>query len=261
MLNQTAAELRKTFSLPSVYVGIALATVGTIGLSALAASTRRAAMDRGDTDAFRNSSPLDAGFEIVGPGVIGMAVLAVVIMSSEYTPNRKDAGAGRQILVSLTSVPRRGVLLTAKAVVVAVLTTLIAMVSILSGLAVTQAVLGEHGRSFGTVLDQSGWRIAGAIAYWVCSALIALAVTAVTRSGVIPLVVLIVNSSMVSVSYLLTKVTPLARYLPDVAGAQSFTRQYPADNMLGPATGALVMAGWTAVLLVAAGWIFARRDA
>jgi hypothetical protein len=260
MLNLTAAELRKAFSLPSVYVGIALATAGTVGLSALAASTRRAAMDRGDTNAFRNST-LDAGFEIVGPGVIGMAVLAVVIMSSEYTPNRKDAGAGRQILVSLTSVPRRGVLLAAKAVVVAALTTLIAMISILTGLAVTQALLGEHGHSFSTVLDQSGWRIAGAIAYWVCSALIALAVTVVTRSGIIPLVVLIVNSSVVSVSYLLTKVTPLAKYLPDVAGVQSFTRQYPADNMLSPASGALVMAGWTALLLVAAGWIFARRDA
>jgi ABC-type transport system involved in multi-copper enzyme maturation permease subunit len=138
---------------------------------------------------------------------------------------------------------------------------LIVAISILSGLAVTQAVLGEHGHSFGTVLDQSGWRIAGAIAFWVLSALIALAVTVVTRSGVIPLVVLIVNSSMVSVSFLLTKVTPLAKYLPDVAGAQSFTTRYPADDMLSPAAGALVMAGWTALLLVAAGWIFARRDA
>lgn len=260
MLNLTAAEVRKAFSLPSVYVAIAIATVGTVGLAALAASSRRSAMDRGDTRALRDST-LDAGFDIVGPSVIGVVVLGVVIMSSEYAPNRKDAGAGRQILVSLTSVPRRGALLAAKALVVAVLTALLATVAILGGLAVTHAVLGEHGQPLAAVLDQSGWRIAGAIGYWVFTALIALAVTAVTRSGVIPLIVLLVNSSMVSVSFLLTKVTPLAKYLPDVAGVQSFTAHYPAEDMLSPATGALVMAGWAALLLVGAGWIFTRRDA
>jgi hypothetical protein len=215
-------------------------------------------MDRGNADGFRGST-LDAGFDVIGPGVVGVAILGAVIISSEYTPNRKDAGAGRQILVSLTSVPRRGALLAAKALVVALLTALLATVAVLAGLAVTHAVLGEH--SLATVLDRSGGRIAGAVAYWVCTALIALAVTTVLRSGVIPLVVLILNSSVVSVSYLLTKVTSLAKYLPDVAGVQSFTADYPAEDMLSPATGVLVMAAWTALLLAAAGWVFAWRDA
>lgn len=113
----------------------------------------------------------------------------------------------------------------------------------------------------GDVIDRIGWRAVGAVVYWVLTALIACAVTVFTRSGIIPLALLIVNSSLVSFSLLLTRVSPLARYLPDVAGAQMVNANYPAQNMLGPLAGGLVMSAWTAGLLVVAAVVFARRDA
>jgi hypothetical protein len=90
------------------------------------------------------------------------------------------------------------------------------------------------------------------------------AITVLARSGVIPLVVLIANSSLVSVSILLTHLTPLAYYLPDLAGMRLFV----ADDSLGlfaealdPLTGALVMAAWALGLLALSAAVFHRRDA
>lgn len=259
MLKLAAAEFRKAFSLPSTLVAVGLSTLGTIGLAVLTANSRRVALDRGES--FGDGSTTSLGLDLVGSSVIGVIVIGVFVMSSEYTPNSKDAGAGRQIVTSLISVPRRRSLLAAKTFVVAALTGVMAAVTILGAMLVFQLTLGEHGDSIGEVIDQLGWRIAGAISYWVLTALIALALTVVTRSGVIPLIVLIGNSSLISVSFLLTKVTPLAKYLPDAAGAQTFAGSYAAPDMLGPVAGGLVMATWTALLLVVAGWVFARRDA
>ncbi|MFC0623110.1 hypothetical protein [Kribbella deserti] len=250
MVNPVAAEFRKALTLPSVLITIGLSIVAIAGLGVMAANS-----------ASRQEPSYTAGFEVAAACVVGIVVLAVFIMSSEYTPNSKEAGAGRQIAVSLTSVPQRGSLFAAKAVVVAALTGALATIVVLATVLVAQVVLGDRATGYVEALGHLGWRIPGAIAYGVCTGLITFAITVVTRSGVIPLILVIVNSTVVSVSYLLTKVTPLAKYLPDVAGAQAFAYNYAAENMLDPLAGGLVMAGWTAVLLAVAGWTFHRRDA
>ena len=93
--------------------------------------------------------------------------------------------------------------------------------------------------------------------------LIALAVTVFARSGVIPLIVLIANSSVVSLSFLLLQVTPLARFLPDLAGIRLFARESFAafDDVLDPLTGGLVMGAWALGLLLVSAVVFTRRDA
>ncbi len=67
-------------------------------------------------------------------------------------------------------------------------------------------------------------RIASALLYWVLLAVFSFAIALITRNGIVPLTVLIINSTFVSVSYLLTKVTDLAYYLPDIVGARMFIR-------------------------------------
>ena len=93
--------------------------------------------------------------------------------------------------------------------------------------------------------------------------LIAFAITVLARSGIIPLIILIANSSVVSVSLLLTNLTPAAHWLPDMAGRNLFG--FPADSVvpggLDPTPGAIVMAGWALALLIVAGIVFRRRDA
>ena len=71
----------------------------------------------------------------------------------------------------------------------------------------------------------------------------------------------LLNSTVVSVSYLLTKVTPLAAYLPDIVGAHMFLRSIDVPVRITPVTAALVMTAWVAGLLAVAGYLFQRRDA
>jgi hypothetical protein len=258
VLNTIIAELRKVLSLPSTFVAAGISLVGTCGLAALSANSLRKKLDTG---VLVETSTTDAGLAFIPFGVIGAIVLGVVIISSEYTSNNAQIGGGRQILTSLASVPRRGLLLTAKAIVLALVTGILAAVTIPCTIVLSQALLGKHGHSLNEVAEAIGWRIAGAIVFWIFTALIAFAITVVTRSGVVPLIVLIANSALVSVTFLLTKITRLARYLPDVAGAQMFAMDYPAEDMLGPLSGGVVMGAWTVGLLLIAGTMFARRDA
>jgi hypothetical protein len=211
---------------------------------------------------FLDTSPIEAGFALIPTiGVLGPIVLGVVAISSEYTPNSGDAGGGRQIITTLTSIPRRVVLVAAKVLILAVLTAALAAVSIPTTIAVSQAVLGAHGLPLGEALTTLGVRLVGAGAYWMLAALIAFAVTVLTRSGAIPLIVLIANSSLVSFSLQVSRLTPLGRYLPDIAGAQMFTVDFPAPDMLDPVTGGVVMAAWTVGLVIVATVVLARRDA
>ncbi|SEG72606.1 hypothetical protein SAMN05444920_10413 [Nonomuraea solani] len=256
--NTIAAEFRKALTLPSAIIAAVAGTAMTLTFTAMAASSRRAKLDAGMVD---DGSTLDLGLEMSGPGVVGVIVLGIVLISSEYTATGKDAGGGRQILVSLTSTPGRGRLLAAKAVVVALVSGVAAVLTIGGALVISQALLGRHGHPMGALLEALGWRPLGAVAYWVLMALIAFAVAVMTRSGLVPMVAFIVNTTFVSVTFLLTRVTSLANYLPDVAGAQMFATGYPAENTLEPLAGALVMTAWTAVLLGVAAVLFARRDA
>jgi hypothetical protein len=95
----------------------------------------------------------------------------------------------------------------------------------------------------------------------VLTALLAYGITLLTRSGVLPLSVLILNTSVVSVSFLLSRAVPAAGYLPDLAGAHMFVRRIDSPVDIAPATGGLVMAGWVLAVLSAAVFVFRRRDA
>ncbi|MEJ2857978.1 MULTISPECIES: hypothetical protein [unclassified Saccharothrix] len=214
MLNAVRAELVKLVTVPSTYLAAGVSVLGTTGIALL-----------------NSRVTPDAGFTAVPFGAIGVIVLGVLIATGD-TP------------ISVLCVPRRGVLLGAKVLVVAVAS------AVLAGVTLVAAV----------PLAELGWRAVGAVVYWVCSALIAFAVGSLSRSAVVPLVLFIVNSALVSVTYLLTKVTPLARYLPDVAGAQMFVRDYRAEDMLSPVAGGVTMVVWTVVLVVVAGVVFTRRD-
>ncbi|MFI9815170.1 ABC transporter permease [Saccharothrix variisporea] len=217
VVNAVRAEVVKLVTVPSTYLAAGVSVLGTAGIALLNSRV----------------SP-DAGFTAVPFGAIGVIVLGVLIATG-------DTATG------VLCVPRRGVLLGAKVLVLAVLS------AVLAGAALLAAVPFD-------ALAELGWRAVGAVVYWVCSALIAFAVGSLSRSTVVPLVLFVVNSALVSVTYLLTKVTPLARFLPDVAGAQMFVRGYPAEHVLSPVAGGVTMVAWTAGLVVVAGLVFARRD-
>jgi ABC-2 type transport system permease protein len=161
----------------------------------------------------------------------------------------------------LAATPHRPSVLAAKIVVVILLIAATATLTIAAALAVAHLVLGDASRP-----DDPGntiARSAGAALYWTLMALLATGITVLTRSGIIPLIVLIANSSLVSVSLLLTKLTPAARYLPDLAGMRLFanTSFIAVHDPLDPLAGGIVMTTWTIGVLILSAVVFTRRDA
>ncbi|MFI5564996.1 ABC transporter permease [Amycolatopsis japonica] len=228
-------ELRKLTSLPSVWVAVA---VGVLLPAALTFFNARAA-----------SGNVDVGFQELAFGVVGAIILGVVAVSSEYTTEGENAGGGRQITTSLTVVPSRRRLLITK--LAAVITAVAALATVSS--TITLTIVEALGVSdFG--------RLPGVVLYWVLTALLASGLTLVTRNGILPLTVLILNTSVVTVTYLLTKLTPLAAFFPDLAGFRMFIERVELPVRLSPLTGGLVMAAWVAALLTAGFLVFLGRD-
>ncbi|MFK4086453.1 hypothetical protein ACI2LF_20245 [Kribbella sp. NPDC020789] len=240
-MNALRAELRKVSTLPAVWAGLALTLFGSIGITLLETSRDSA-------------SAFSTAIGSMPVGTIGAVVVGVVAFSSEYTANNADAGGGRQIITTLTVTAGRVRLLIAKITTIVLLVVASAVVTLPTTIGIAWAVTG---RPLGFELTPC----VGGTVYWVLSGLLGFAITVMIRNGVVPLIVLIVNSSLVSVSYLLTKLTSLAFWLPDLAGRRLFGGVRTVDGGLDAVPGGLVMAGWAVLFCVAAGFVFTRRDA
>jgi hypothetical protein len=260
LMNAVAAELRKLLTLPSALIALALGGAATLGFAAMSANSLRGKLDAGDPTALAYTTPTEVGFDLVPMGAIGTIILGVVAISSEYASNSKDVGGGRQLPASLACVPRRGVLLAAKTIALLLVAGAFAAVTIPATILLSQLLLGPHAEPVGEVAAALGWRAAGGVVYWVLMSVLAFAVTVLTRSAILPLIAFIANLTVVSVTFLLTRLTPLANYLPDVAGAGMLGVFEPTEGMLDPVPGGLVMAAWAAGLLAVATAAFTRRD-
>lgn len=258
------AEMIKLLTLPAAWVGLAVTIVGTAIITLLNVSqTLGAYTDSSGVAEWEGQfSAFEAGFAAVPLGTIGAIVVGVIAASSEYTANSPDAGGGRQISLSLAAVPRRLRLVSAKIVVVVAVTLVSAAVALLLCQAIAQWMLGDAVSETVTEAQAAG-RMLGAALYWVLTALMAFGITLITRSGAIPLLVLIVNSSVVSVSLLLTNLTTLANWLPDMAGRNlfGFSAESSMPGGLDPVPGGFVMAAWTLVIVASGVIVFRRRDA
>jgi ABC-2 type transport system permease protein len=237
-------ELAKLLGLPAVWVGVAVGVLLPAGITVLNARHPAARVTS------------DVGFHELAVGAIAAIVIGVVAISSEY--HRDGDDGGRQITTSLTCVASRGRFLTAKAVALIMVVASLATVSGVATVVATHRVLG--GRAVTALADDLA-RIPAVALYWVLTALLAFAFALLTRSGVVPMIVLIVNASAVSVSLLMSFVTPLADYFPDRAGSAMFitTGFDPPD--VSPLVGGLVMAAWAFAALALSARAFHRRDA
>ncbi|MDP3953001.1 ABC transporter permease [Microbacterium sp.] len=253
LLRAIRGEFRKTMSLPAALVGIAIALLAPLGIALLAA------VNNGRPPGAASPSPADVVFNAMALGTVGAVILGVIVVSSEFAVNSPDAGGGRQISATLIAVPSRLIVLVSKVAVVIIVVSLTAAATTTAGLWLVHAIVGSGPDDLLDMVTRS----AGVALYWTCMALIAFAVTVLTRSGIAPLVWFIANSSVISVSLLLSKLTPAARYLPDLAGMRLFAApsSIAVQDPLEPVSGAIVMTAWGLGLLTISATAFSRRDA
>ncbi|KQL18375.1 ABC transporter permease [Cytobacillus solani] len=239
------AELSKLFSLPGMWLAFLIGAFAPAAIAALDSIAEKEEIIAGVS--IRLS---EVGYIGLGLGVQGIIILGVLAVSSEYLTESSESGGGNQITTSLTVVSSRFHFLLAKAGAVTVTSALLSIVAILATVSATNLILGEYAPAF------EASRLIGVVCYWTFTALLAFGITVLTKNGMIPLTVLIINSSVVTVSYLLTKVTKLAFYLPDRAG----TDMLMSGGFHTPFTGGLIMFAWVAVLFIIADIVFDRRD-
>lgn len=244
------AELSKLISLPAAWVAV---LAGLLVPAVIAVITSRAAVEAITLGA-QSEASADAGFQELAFGVVGAVILGVVAVSSEYFTEGEES-PGRQITTSLTAVPSRARFLLAKTAALVIATAVIASGAGTLTLVLVRTVLADAAPP----LDPT--RLVGVIVYWVLTALLAFGVTLLTRNGVVPLAILILNTSVVTVTFLLTRITPLANYLPDMAGLRMFIRELDTGTELSPVMGGVVMAAWVLALLTVGYFVVHRRDA
>lgn len=252
-----ATEFHKALRLPAIWVGVAVGMAGILAIGAINALQTRQALLSGDAE--WSTSFIEATFAALPLGTVGAVIVGVLVMGSEYSEDSSGVGSGRQITSTLTATPVRSQILMAKAVTVMAFVVVMAALIIPASIFLVRLIIGEVGVE---TVGAGGLiaRSMGATLYWLLTGLMALSLAALARGVLIPLTFLIVNNSLVSFSYLLTKVTPLANWLPDLAGRNLFMTPGEYPEGLDAVPGALVMGAWTVALLLIAGRVFSRRD-
>ncbi|WP_042201654.1 hypothetical protein [Paenibacillus camerounensis] len=241
------AELSKLFSLPGIWLACGIGAFAPAVIAVLDSIAQKE-----DIIAGVSTRLPEAGYIGLAVGVQGVIILGVLAVSSEYSTESSESGGGQQIASSLTVVSSRLHFLLAKAGAVTVISMLQCIIAITAVVPATYLILGEYTPLF-------EWpKLIGAVCYWTFTALLAFGITVITKNGIVPLAVLIMNSSFVSISFLLSKVTKLALYLPDRAGIDMFMSL--SESILSPFTGALVMFAWVGVLFSAAIVVILKRD-
>ncbi|MER5977400.1 ABC transporter permease [Streptomyces sp. NPDC001857] len=235
------AEWIKIRTLRSQLGGLSSILLATVAFSALAAA------DSGDdpADAF---DPLSSVYFGVNFGQVAAIAFATTAVSAEFQ--------GGALRVSLAAVPDRGRWFAAKLTAIALPVLAVGLATGLLALAVGSAALGDDADAIGT---GEGLRAAvGCGLYLTLLALFAAGLTAVLRSGVATLSILI--PFLLIVSFVVGDVSGnAADFLPDRAGQTVLHSTW--EGSLGPWSGLAVTALWTAAALAAGAWRLRRRDA
>ncbi|MBR7836066.1 ABC transporter permease [Actinospica durhamensis] len=254
-----SAEWTKLRTLPSVawlLGGIVALTAGSsAGIGAATHVTSRAGQGGPD--------PVKLALTGVDLGQAIVAVLAVLVISEEY-----DTG---MIRTSLTAVPRRHLVLAAKATTVGLLTLVAAVpavaASVLAGrLLLPGAGLGPaDGYSLISIADGPTLRAAaGAVLYLVLIAVLGLGIATAIRDTAVSI------GAVLALLYLPTLLVqalgdPLRRHLeqiaPGIAGLAVENTTDLASQPLTPWAGLGVLAAWATGSLLLAGLLLHHRDA
>ena len=136
--------------------------------------------------------------------------------------------------------------------------TVLAVAATAGTLAVARWALGDVEATWG-----DPWpRAAAAVLFLVVMTVIAAALAELVRGGTLPLTLLVANAAAVSFTLLLSKVTSLAKYAPDIALTYTFmSDNNVVQDPLSPGVGVLVGVTWGVAAIILAVLLHARREA
>jgi ABC-type transport system involved in multi-copper enzyme maturation permease subunit len=246
------SELGKLRSVRSTYLTLLAAVVFSVGFSALEAMFlpgRLSDHDKATLDAVRVSL---GGSHL---SQIAIGVLGVLVITSEYTTG--------MIRATLSAVPRRSLVLAAKAIVFAATGLVVGVAASFAAYFVFQALLsGDDLRS--SIGDPGVVRaLIGGGLYLAVLGLLGLGLGAIIRASAGAIAALF---GLLFVPQILAQLLPqtwkttVGRYVPMEAGSQIFSQHREAGS-LGPWAGLGVFCLYAATALTVGFFVINRRDA
>lgn len=237
------SEWIKMRSLRSTIGSLLAVFVSTVGFGALVCIlVKESEVQSPDFD------PVELAFYGLTFGQVAAISFGTLVVSQEFHHSA--------LRVSLSAVPRRGVFFASKMAVTGVVALLVGLLSGFTALLLGQALLGDAGIG---LADTGALRAAvGSGVYLSLIALFAAGLTALFRSGVLVLSLLI--PLLLIVPFIFTDfASGVMSYLPNRAG-QTVIKQYP-EGPVGPWAGLGVTALWACAALLAGWFAMKRRDA
>jgi ABC-2 type transport system permease protein len=252
----TRMEWLKLRSVRSTAWILLVFAAGLIGLAILVLSHANwATMSPSDRASF---DPTNAGFAGLALGQLAFGVLGVLIITSEFSSG--------MIRATFAAVPRRPLLLAAKAGVLGAVTLVAGEVLAFASFAVGEAVLRSPAPH--ASLGQPGVlrAVLMAGAYPALIALIGLGLGAIIRhtAGAISAVVgVLFVLPLILVPLGTSLQNSVGKFLPMIIAENSITavKPEPAVGNLPPAVGFGLLCLYAVVALSAGGWLLTRRDA
>ena len=247
-------EWLKLRSVRSTWWTLLVFAAGMVGLAIpILIHQHWATMSAADRASFDPTNDSYAGLAV---GQLALGVLGVLVMTTEFSSG--------MIRATFAAVPRRPLVLAAKAAIVGAVTLVAGEIFAFIAFGVGEAVLKSPAPH--ASLGQPGVLRAVLLAgvYPALIALIGVGLGALIRhtAGAI--------SALVGILFLLPLIlVPLGQsiqnsvgqFLPMVIAENSLTAVKPVTDSLSAGAGLAVLCGYAAVALAAGGWALARRDA
>jgi ABC-2 type transport system permease protein len=249
-------EWIKLRSLRSTWWTLAVSVVAMIGLSILLLSITSAHWSTTSHADKLTFDPTENGFAGVAVAQLAMAVLGVLVVTGEYSSG--------MIRTTFAAVPRRGLVIAAKAAVLGAVTLLAGEIFAFATFGIGQRFLAAPAPH--ASLGQPGVLRAVALAgvYLALIALIAAGIGTLVRRSAAAIAVL---AGLIFVLPPVTLALPVAtqhavqKFLPEIIAENSLTAVKTVPYSLSPWAGLAVLAGYAIVALGAGAWLTARRDA
>lgn len=242
------SEWTKIRTVRSTFWTLLVTMVITIGLGALIA-LGSSSHPSPDDDLVANSM---SGLFF---GQLVIVVFGAMAITTEYSTG--------MIRTSLTSQPRRGSLLWAKALIVAAVALVIGLICSFTSFFIATAIYSGHDIHISLSDDKVLRAVIGGGLYMAVTALLAFGLGALLRhtAGAIT-----AGVGLLFVLFVLVQFLPhdwhdkIAKWIPFFAGLQIITTR-PQEDMLAPWTGFAVFAAYAAIALIGGAIVMHKKDA
>jgi ABC-2 type transport system permease protein len=246
IVHLTRAELRKLVAARSFLIALAL----SVGLAVISVAVDAFTAGKNGTPALGTTASTDQMLKLGSVCCVAMLVLGIIAAGGEYRH--------KTIIPAMLVAPRRGGLIVAKVIGIAVAGVVLSVLTFGLGLATAIAELSAH--HIHHLPADTGRLFAGSVIAGTLFGVVGVALGYITRSTIAAVVGAVGWVLFVELAILHTLVPHLAKWLVTGAATALTTSTAPSGGALTPPVAVAVLSAYAVALLVAASRLVLRRD-